>query len=147
MFDDRRRPLREDELARIARAIDPRTRATRSAPILGGVDAATYALDLDVAGDRRELVVRIFTLPEHRDGAAARRYWNAITAIPADAGLQGEFSAGHFGFAGDAHRNVVERDRIGLAAGAAVVDLEAHLRCVEFNRRGGVADDGLPLRG
>src|SRR5437870_1411367 len=87
MFDDRRRPLREDELARIAGAIDPRARATRSAPILGGLDAATYALDLDVAGDRRELVVRIFTLPDHRDGAAARRYWNAITAITADAGL------------------------------------------------------------
>ena len=84
MFDDRRRPLREDELARIARAIDPRARTTRSAPILGGVDAATYALDLDVAGDRRELVVRIFTLPEHRDGNAARRYWKAITAIPTD---------------------------------------------------------------
>ena len=85
MFDDRRRPLREDELARIARAIDPRARATRSAPILGGLDAATYALDLDVAGDRRDLVIRLFTLPEHRDGNAARRYWKAIGAIPATA--------------------------------------------------------------
>ena len=85
MFDDRRRPLREDELARIAGAIDPRARAMRSAPILGGLDAATYALDLDVAGNRRDLVIRLFTLPEHRDGNAARRYWKAIDAIPATA--------------------------------------------------------------
>src|SRR2546426_8657284 len=69
MADDRRRPLREEELTRIARAIDPRARATHSAPLLGGLDAATYALDLDVAGERRELVVRVFTMPEHRDGA------------------------------------------------------------------------------
>ena len=87
MSDDRRRPLREDELARIARAIDPRARAVQSAPLLGGLDAATYALDLDVAGERRELVARIFTLPVHRDGAAARRYWNAISGIPATASL------------------------------------------------------------
>ena len=85
MADDRRRPLRDEELARIARAIDPRARATHSAPILGGLDAATYALDLDIAGERRELVARIFTLPEHRDGAAARRYWKAISGIPATA--------------------------------------------------------------
>ena len=85
MADDRRRPLRDEELARIARAIDPRARATHSAPILGGLDAATYALDLDIAGERRELVVRIFTLPEHRDGAAARLYWNAISGIPTTA--------------------------------------------------------------
>ena len=85
MADDRRRPLRDDELARIARAIDARARATHSAPILGGLDAATYALDLDIAGERRELVLRIFTLPEHRDGAAARRYWDAISGIPATA--------------------------------------------------------------
>ena len=85
MADDRRRPLRDDELARIARAIDPRARATRSAPILGGLDAATYALDLDVAGQRRELVVRIFTMDDQRDGEAARRYWKAIAGIPADA--------------------------------------------------------------
>jgi len=82
MADDRRRPLRDEELARIARAIDPRARATHSAPLLGGLDAATYALDLDVAGERRELVVRVFTMPEHRDGAAARRYWDAISGIP-----------------------------------------------------------------
>ena len=85
MADDRRRPLRDEELARIARAIDPRARATHSAPLLGGLDAATYALDLDVAGERRELVVRIFTLPEHRDGAAAHLYWNAISGIPTTA--------------------------------------------------------------
>jgi aminoglycoside phosphotransferase (APT) family kinase protein len=85
MADDRRRPLRDDELARIAHAIDPRARATYSAPMLGGLDAATYALDLDVAGERRELVVRIFTLPEHRDGAAAHLYWNAISGIPTTA--------------------------------------------------------------
>ena len=85
MTDDRRRPLRDEELARIARAIDPNARATHSAPILGGLDAATYALDLDIAGERRELVVRIFTLEVHRDGAAARRYWNAISGIPAAA--------------------------------------------------------------
>jgi aminoglycoside phosphotransferase (APT) family kinase protein len=82
MTDDRRRPLRDEELARIARAIDPRARATHSAPILGGLDAATYALDLDVAGERRELVVRICTLENERDGAAARQYWKAITGIP-----------------------------------------------------------------
>jgi aminoglycoside phosphotransferase (APT) family kinase protein len=85
MTDDRRRPLRDEELARIAHAIDPNARATHSAPILGGLDAATYALDLDIGGDRRELVVRIFTLPVHRDGAAARRYWKAIAGIPVDA--------------------------------------------------------------
>jgi aminoglycoside phosphotransferase (APT) family kinase protein len=85
MADDRRRPLRDEELARIARAIDPRARATHSAPLLGGLDAATYALDLDIAGERRELVVRVFTMPEHRDGAAARRYWNAISGIPVTA--------------------------------------------------------------
>jgi aminoglycoside phosphotransferase (APT) family kinase protein len=85
MADDRRRPLREEELSRIARAIDPRARATHSAPLLGGVDAGTYALDLDVAGERRELVVRVFTMPEHRDGAAARRYWDAISGIPSTA--------------------------------------------------------------
>src|SRR3989442_415023 len=73
MTDDRRRPLRDDELARIATAIDPRARATYCAPILGGLDAATYALDLDVAGERRELVVRIHTLENERDGDAARR--------------------------------------------------------------------------
>src|SRR5438132_179830 len=43
MFDDRRRPLREDELARIARAIDPRARAPRPAPTLRRLDRATYA--------------------------------------------------------------------------------------------------------
>ena len=85
MADDRRRPLRDEELARVARAIDPLARATYSAPLLGGLDAATYALDLDVAGERRELVVRVFTLPEHRDGAAAQRYWNAISGIPVTA--------------------------------------------------------------
>jgi len=85
MTDDRRRSLRDEELARIARAIDPRARAVHSAPLLGGLDAATYALDLDIAGERRELVVRIFTLDVHRDGAAARRYWNAISGIPAAA--------------------------------------------------------------
>src|SRR5256885_9464572 len=83
MTDDRRRQLREDELARIASAIDPRARAVQSAPLLGGLDAATYALDLDVAGERRELVARVFTLPRQRDGAAARRYWRAISGIPA----------------------------------------------------------------
>ena len=85
MVDDRRRPLRDDELARIARAIDPDARAIESAPLLGGLDAATYALDLDIGGERRELVVRVFTLPLHRDGAAARRYWKAITGIPVNA--------------------------------------------------------------
>lgn len=85
LAEDRRRPLREEELVRIARAIDPRARATYCAPILGGVDAATYAVDLDVAGERQELVVRIHTLPEERDGEAARRYWNAIAGIPAAA--------------------------------------------------------------
>jgi aminoglycoside phosphotransferase (APT) family kinase protein len=85
MTDDRRRPLRDEDLARIAHAIDPNARATHSAPILGGLDAATYTLDLDIAGERRELVVRIFTLERHRDGAAARRYWNAISGIPATA--------------------------------------------------------------
>src|SRR6266850_1495958 len=87
MIDDRRRPLREDELARIARAIDPRARCLQSAPLLGGLDAATYALDLDVAGERRELVARIFTFSRQRDGASARRYWRAISGIPANAGL------------------------------------------------------------
>jgi aminoglycoside phosphotransferase (APT) family kinase protein len=87
MADDRRRPLRDDELARIAHAIDPRARATYSAPRLGGLDSATYALDLDIAGERRELVARIFTLPEHKDGAAARLYWKAISGIPATAGV------------------------------------------------------------
>jgi aminoglycoside phosphotransferase (APT) family kinase protein len=82
MTDDRRRPLRDDELTRIATAIDPRARAVYCAPILGGLDAATYALDLDVAGERRELVVRIHTLEEHQGGAAARRYWTAIKGIP-----------------------------------------------------------------
>jgi len=85
MADDRRRPLRDEELARIARAIDPHARATHSAPLLGGVDAATYALDLDVAGERRELVLRVFTMPEQSDGAAAQRYWDAISGIPANA--------------------------------------------------------------
>jgi len=85
MADDRRRPLRDDELLRIARAIDPRARATYCAPILGGLDAATYALDLDIAGERRELVVRVYTLPEERDGEAARRYWKAIAGIPTSA--------------------------------------------------------------
>jgi aminoglycoside phosphotransferase (APT) family kinase protein len=85
MVDDRRRPLRDDELARIARAIDPRARATYCAPLLGGLDAATYALDLEIAGEHRAVVVRIFTLPVHRDGAAARRYWKAITGIPVNA--------------------------------------------------------------
>jgi len=87
MADDRRRPLRDEELARIAQAIDPRARATYSAPILGGLDAATYALDLDIAGERRELVVRISTLENERDGAAARRYWKAIAGIPTAAPL------------------------------------------------------------
>jgi aminoglycoside phosphotransferase (APT) family kinase protein len=87
MVDDRRRPLRDEELARVARAVDPRARATYCAPMLGGVDAATYAVDLDVAGVRRELVVRIHTLPEERDGKAARRYWDAIAGIPAAAPL------------------------------------------------------------
>ncbi len=59
MADDRRRPLRDDELARIAQATRPRVRGTHSAPMLGGVDAATYELDLDIAGERRELAVRI----------------------------------------------------------------------------------------
>jgi aminoglycoside phosphotransferase (APT) family kinase protein len=85
MADDRRRPLRDDELARIARAIDPRARAAHSAPILGGLDAATYALDLDVAGEHSPLVLRVYTLPEERDGEAARRYWRAIAGIPATA--------------------------------------------------------------
>jgi aminoglycoside phosphotransferase (APT) family kinase protein len=87
LADDRRRPLRDEELSRIAQAIDPRARVTYCAPILGGVDAATYAVDLDVGGERRELVVRIHTLPEDRDGEAARRYWNAIAGIPAAAPL------------------------------------------------------------
>jgi aminoglycoside phosphotransferase (APT) family kinase protein len=87
MTDDRRRPLRDEELARIARAVDPRARVTYCAPMLGGVDAATYAVDLDVAGERRELVVRLETLPEHRDGEAVRRYWNAIAGIPVTAPL------------------------------------------------------------
>jgi aminoglycoside phosphotransferase (APT) family kinase protein len=85
MVDDRRRPLRDEELMRIAHAIDPRARATHSAPILGGLDAATYALDLDVAGELRELVVRISTQEDERDGEALRRYWKAISGIPADA--------------------------------------------------------------
>ncbi len=87
MTDDRRRPLRDEELARIATAIDPRARATHSAPLLGGLDAATYALDVDIAGERRELVVRVFTFPRQRDGASARRYWRAISGIPANAPL------------------------------------------------------------
>lgn len=87
MTDDRRRPLRDDELARIASAIDPRARLAYCAPILGGLDAATYALDLAVAGERRELVVRIHTLANERDGDAARRYWKAIGGIPESARL------------------------------------------------------------
>src|SRR2546426_6563814 len=87
MTDERRRPLRDEELARIATAIDPRARAVRCVPILGGLDAATHAVDLDVAGERRELVVRIHTLEEHRDGQAARRYWRAIGGIPESAQL------------------------------------------------------------
>jgi aminoglycoside phosphotransferase (APT) family kinase protein len=85
MADDRRRPLRDEELARIAHAVDPRARATHSAPLLGGLDAATYALDLDVAGERRELVVRISALENERDGAAVRQYWKAIAGIPTTA--------------------------------------------------------------
>jgi hypothetical protein len=81
MADDRRRQLRDEEFARIARAIDQRARATHSAPILGGLDAATYALDIDIGGERRELVARIFTLPVHRDGAAARRYAAQICGV------------------------------------------------------------------
>jgi aminoglycoside phosphotransferase (APT) family kinase protein len=83
MLDDRRRPLRDEELARIARAIDPGARAISSAPLLGGLDAATYAVDLDIAGERRELIARIYTFPRQRDGAVARRYWRAISGIPA----------------------------------------------------------------
>ena len=87
MADDRRRPLRDDELARIARAIDPRARALHSAALLGGLDAGTYAVDLDVAGERRELIVRVYTFPKQRDGSSARRYWRAISGIPATAPL------------------------------------------------------------
>ena len=87
MADDRRRPLRDDELARIAKAIDPRARAVHSAVLLGGLDAGTYAVDLDVAGERRELIVRVYTFAQQRDGSAARRYWRAISGIPAAASL------------------------------------------------------------
>jgi aminoglycoside phosphotransferase (APT) family kinase protein len=87
MVDDRRRPLRDEELARIARAIDPRARALHSAALLGGLDAGTYAVDLDVAGERRELIVRVYTFAEQRDGSAARRYWRAISGIPATTAL------------------------------------------------------------
>ena len=51
------------------------------ASLLGGLDAATYAVDLEIAGERRELVARVFTLPRQRDGAAARRYWRAISGV------------------------------------------------------------------
>jgi len=47
----------------VARAIDPRARAAHSAPILGGVDAATYALDLDVG---HELVAEALHLSHDR---------------------------------------------------------------------------------
>src|SRR5438552_17253985 len=70
MFDDRRRPLREDELAGIAGAIDPRARAMRSAPIIGGLDAATYELELDLAGDGLVVVYRLCAFFAHRDGNA-----------------------------------------------------------------------------
>src|SRR2546428_267245 len=62
-----------------------RAEVTYCAPILGGLDAATYALDLEVAGERRELVLRIYTMEQQRDGEAARRHWAAITGIPASA--------------------------------------------------------------
>jgi aminoglycoside phosphotransferase (APT) family kinase protein len=87
MVDDRRRPLRDDELARIARAIDPRARTVHSAALLGGLDAGTYAVDLDVDGERHELIVRVYTFPEQRNGSAARRYWRAISGIPREAAL------------------------------------------------------------
>jgi len=77
--------VRDEELARSLVESIRRRAPPHSAPLLCGVDASTYALDLDVAGEHRELVLRVFTMPEQSDGAGRAAVLNAISGIPANA--------------------------------------------------------------
>jgi len=83
--DERRRPLTADELRRLRQALDPAARDLRATPLLGGLDWATYALDLETGdGDIRQLVVRRYDGPDRdRILARARRDWLVLRALEA----------------------------------------------------------------
>ena len=78
---DRRRPLTEAELDRIARAIDPYARVSSSSPLLGGLDWGTYGLELDTSIGRRSVVLRRHDGSGERPAAAAKRLWAALNAL------------------------------------------------------------------
>src|SRR5438552_12325734 len=80
---DRRRPLTESELDRVARGVDPQARVMSSSPLLGGLDWGTYALELDTSAGRRSLVLRRHDGSGERPAAAAKRLWAALNALRA----------------------------------------------------------------
>jgi aminoglycoside phosphotransferase (APT) family kinase protein len=80
---DRRRPIAESELDRIARAVDPQARVWRSSPLLGGLDWGTYALELNTPAGPRSLVLRRHDGSGERPAAAAKRLWAALNALQA----------------------------------------------------------------
>lgn len=77
----RRRELTREELARLRDALAPDATDVSAAPLLGGVDTATYALRLAGRGGVREYVVRVFRDQEGDPSAIARRDYAALTAV------------------------------------------------------------------
>lgn len=77
----RRRALTAAELGRLRDALAPDATAVSAEPLLGGVDTATYALQLGGARGASEYVVRVFRDQEGDASATARRDYAALTAV------------------------------------------------------------------
>lgn len=77
---DRRRPLTDDELERLARAIDPAARPVGSEPLLGGLESGTYAVDLATSEGTRSVVVQRYERGDASGPQAARKVWEISPA-------------------------------------------------------------------
>jgi aminoglycoside phosphotransferase (APT) family kinase protein len=77
----RRRELTREELGRLRDTLAPDATDVSAAPLLGGVDTATYALRLAGVGGVKEYVVRVFRDQEGDPSAIARRDYAALTAV------------------------------------------------------------------
>jgi hypothetical protein len=81
----RRLPLTGEQLDRLREALDPEATAVRARPLAGGIDTATYALQLEREEATREVVVRVYRDWDGEGDArtAARRTHDVLRAVGA----------------------------------------------------------------
>jgi aminoglycoside phosphotransferase (APT) family kinase protein len=85
----RRLPLTGEQLDRLREALDPEATEVRARPLAGGIDTATYALQLEREGATREVVVRVYRDWDGEGDArtAARRTHDVLRAVGAVSAL------------------------------------------------------------